>query len=140
MKHFANSSMRLKREGDWVEYTLPDGNVFYYNDKSNEFQWQRPDQLSSPLSKGDEDGLDDDGPATAGVEAGDWGAFKDPSTDLVFWYNHVTGESQWEPPDEMGASVDARDEKDAVTEGHTLLPHDEFVREVNSVDDLFTPR
>lgn len=131
--HFANSSMRLKREGDWIEYTLPDGNVFYYNDKNNEFQWERPDQLS-PRSASEECFQIErfDGDTAAEATVGDWAPFKDPSTGLVFWYNHVTGESRWEPPHEVGTYGEAQRETPIVPE--------EDVREVNSVDDLFTPR
>lgn len=125
----ANSSMRLKREGDWIEYTLPDGNVFYYNDRNNEFQWERPDQL---LDTPGEEVLKDD--TVADATSGDWAAFKDPSTGLVFWYNQVTGESQWEPPEELSAAGPLHDL------GGPYIAPEEDVREVNSVDDLFTPR
>lgn len=140
-KHLANSSMRLKREGDWIQYTLPDGNVFYYNDKSNEFQWQRPDQLSPRVvSEGSpEEGLEDGTAETADATHGDWGAFKDPSTGLVFWYNHVTGDSQWEPPDEVSTAGEGRDDAASRADGNSPVP-DEAVREITSVDDLFTPR
>ena len=142
-KPLANSSMRLKREGDWIEYTLPDGNVFYYNDKNNEFQWARPDQLPADLSseeRAEEDGPVDDKAANAAT--GDWTAFKDPSTGLVFWYNQVTGESQWEPPVETetggeGQREDAAGPTDPLG-NYTAL--EEEVREIKSVDELFTPR
>lgn len=140
-KGLANSSMRLKREGDWIQYTLPDGNVFYYNDKSNEFQWERPDQLSSRAVSEDwpEEGLEDDTAETADAIQGDWGAFKDPSTGLVFWYNHVTGESQWEPPDEVSTAEEGQNDTASPKQGDLPAP-DEAVREINSVDELFTPR
>lgn len=132
--------MRLKREGDWIEYTLPDGNVFYYNDKNNEFQWERPHQLSSIMVSeewAEEEGLKDSTTATA--TSGDWAAFEDPSTGLVFWYNQVTGESQWEPPEDLGAAVEAQGGKAGRIDGD-LMALEEEVREITCVDDLFTPR
>lgn len=134
--------MRLKREGDWIEYTLPDGKIFYYNEKSNDFQWERPDQLresSSEHHDADTDGQPDahDGVgADANPNAGDWSAFQDPSTGLVFWYNQVSGESRWEPPEDFSI---AREETSPDTGGNSIAP-DEDVREVTSVDELFTPR
>lgn len=144
-KPLANSSMRLRREGDWIEYTLPDGNVFYYNDKNNEFQWERPDQLPvdlSPEERAEEEGPVDDKAANA--TTGDWTAFKDPSTGLVFWYNHVTGESQWEPPVEAETGGE-RQREDVLVAGPAdplgnSAALEEEVREIKSVDELFTPR
>ncbi|CAM9456155.1 unnamed protein product [Hapterophycus canaliculatus] len=134
-------SMRLKRHGEWIEYTLPDGNVFYYNDQSNEFQWERPDDLSSrPLSPklADEEDCPTSNP---GIDAsiGDWTAFKDPSTGLVFWYNHVTDESQWETPGDDTEAERGGKVTESRTDDHMDEP-EERVREVSSVDDLFTPR
>lgn len=138
----SKASMRLKRQGDWIEYTLPDGNVFYYNDKNNEFQWERPDGLSShaPSQEWAEEDERLDGAADADNSTGDWTAFKDPSTGLVFWYNHVSDESQWEPPEEKN-TVDGGEVQTAAcrVDGNSLAP-EEDVREINDEDDLFTPR
>lgn len=134
------SSMRLKRQGDWIEYTLPDGNVFYYNDKNNEFQWERPDDLSSRAASQEwaeeEDGALQ-GNNTVENAIGDWTAFKDPSTGLVFWYNHVTDESQWEPPEDKKTKAEGEGEETAGrADGISLAPEEE-VREINDEDDLF---
>lgn len=136
------ASMRLKREGDWIEYTLPDGNVFYYNDKNNEFQWERPDDLSSTAAVSQEWADEDErleGDTGIGGSTGDWMAFKDPSTGLVFWYNQVTDESQWEPPEEDREVGDRRADTESRADGNSMVPEDN-VREIDSVDDLFTPR
>ncbi len=34
--------MRLKRFGDWIEYTTESGKTFYYNDRDGSFQWEHP--------------------------------------------------------------------------------------------------
>ena len=59
---------------------------------------------------------------------GDWRPYKDPTTDGLFWYNHVTGVSQWECP------------YDAPAEEPNPFDDDqgehEFVQEVHHTDDL----
>lgn len=143
MKHATNSSMRLKRDGDWIEYTLPDGNVFYYNENTNDFQWQRPDQLSprgESEERTDEGGLENDTAETLVTGAGDWGAFQDPSTGLVFWYNQITGESQWDRPKDTTTENWARNGDGNLPDMPDMFTQDEIVREVTSVDELFTPR
>lgn len=140
-RSLTKSSMRLKRQGDWIEYTLPDGNVFYYNDKNNEFQWERPCDISSRAVSQEwaEEDERAEGDTDADGATGDWTAFKDPSTGLVFWYNHVTDESQWEPPEDNSTAEGGEMETASPAEGASLAP-EEDVREINSVDDLFTPR
>lgn len=138
----SKASMRLKRQGDWIEYTLPDGNVFYYNDKNNEFQWERPDDISSRAAS--QEGAEEDGRLEGGTNVnnsiGDWTAFKDPSTGLVFWYNHVTDESQWEPPGENNTADGGGEVQTGYcVDGNSMAP-EEDVREINDEDDLFTPR
>lgn len=137
----SKASMRLKRQGDWIEYTLPDGNVFYYNDKNNEFQWEQPDDLSSHAAS--QEWAEEDGRLDGGTDAdnstGNWTAFKDPSTGLVFWYNHVTDESQWEPPDENNPDNGENVQTSSRVDGNSLAP-EEDVREINDEDELFTPR
>ncbi len=32
---------------------------------------------------------------------GDWIAYKDEATHAIFWYNHITQDTQWERPDEV---------------------------------------
>ncbi len=54
----ANKSMQLRRDGDWVSYTAPDGRMCFYNDTTSEFQWERPALLDpiTPEIKVDGDG------------------------------------------------------------------------------------
>ncbi len=46
-KQLAAKSMRLRKDGDWISYTAPDGRILYYNDTTSEFQWERPVVLLS---------------------------------------------------------------------------------------------
>lgn len=137
----SKASMRLKRQGEWIEYTLPDGNIFYYNDQSNEFQWERPDDLSSCAPSAEWAGAKERPASGLDIDAsiGDWTAFKDPSTGLVFWYNHVTDESQWEPPEDDTEAGPGGKDTSSRAEDNVDEP-EEPVREISSVDDLFTPR
>ncbi|CAM9105904.1 unnamed protein product [Choristocarpus tenellus] len=136
----ANASMRLRREGEWIQYTLPDGNVFYYNDTTNNFQWERPSELGPATDPAIGLGLLDEFEGkpqedTPG-DTGSWGAFKDPATGMIFWYNHETGQSQWEPPEEI---VDVGEELGCVEDRKQAI-EEENVRRIETVDDLFTPR
>ena len=41
-------SMRLKKNGDWIQYITPDSNsTFFYNERTREFQWTDPNSNSS---------------------------------------------------------------------------------------------
>ena len=37
--------MRLKKVGEWIQYTGAMGRTFYFNEKTFEFQWERPEVL-----------------------------------------------------------------------------------------------
>ena len=41
------SAMNLQRDGDWIIYKTDDQKVFYYNDKTNQFQWNSPFEAES---------------------------------------------------------------------------------------------
>jgi len=43
-------SMRLKKRGDWLEYKTEAGQIFFYNEKNGEFQWEMPDELANASS------------------------------------------------------------------------------------------
>lgn len=137
IEHDEQAPMRLRKDGDWIEYTLPDDSVFYYNENTNDFRWQQPDELLSTAS--------DEGPRAQSIkisgpigrEAGDWRAFKDPSTGLTFWHNPTTKESQWEPPAQIQLSEGAHNEEDGAMGGTAPLAIQETLREVHSVDTAF---
>ena len=38
-------SMRLKKLGNWIQYTGGMGKTFYFNESTYEFQWERPEEL-----------------------------------------------------------------------------------------------
>lgn len=45
----------------------------------------------------------------------EWEEVADPETGHTYWYNHITGESQWEPPVMDDAAADTEGESDAYT-------------------------
>jgi ankyrin repeat protein len=75
------TSMRLKRVGSWLQYQTENGQTFYYNDQSGDFQWVNP--LSEQFNPEEEN---------------PWVPFKDPKSSRIFWYNNDTKVSQWESP------------------------------------------
>ena len=39
--------MRLKKVGDWIQYSTGQGRIFYYNDKNGDFKWVTPETNGS---------------------------------------------------------------------------------------------
>jgi hypothetical protein len=97
----AQSDMKLKRNGEWIEYVTEFGHNFYYNENSGKFQWTDPNAPDTGAGK-----------ETGGGDApeGPWRPYKDPDSDGVFWYNHDTGVSQWDCPYPQGAGGGEDDE------------------------------
>lgn len=113
-------SMRLKREGDWIQYTTEGGKTFYYNEKTCSFQWEDPfatktakTKITVQASSDSAEGYDHNKDASIAVnndsnkngeysvESTVWKPYMDETTGHVFWYNHVTKISQWENPFEQ---------------------------------------
>jgi len=40
-----------KTVGDWTEHRLPDGRLYYYNNKSKESKWEKPKEFDGKLDK-----------------------------------------------------------------------------------------
>jgi hypothetical protein len=108
--------MRLKREGDWIQYRTEGGKTFYYNEKNCSFQWEDPfitqkakSKISvQPSSSNEDEGSNRflDNPQQQPQqerpqyreEQTEWAPYVDETTGHTFWYNHVTKVSQWENP------------------------------------------
>ncbi len=103
-KQLAAKSMRLRKDGDWISYTAPDGRILYYNDTTSEFQWERPALLLpiAPEINGDGDGrqcLIGNGEDEMMTDAASqWIKYKDPASGLSFWHDHKSGTSKWDAP------------------------------------------
>jgi hypothetical protein len=109
-------SMRLKKVGDWIQYSTGAGRVFYYNEKNGDFKWVTPEseaegsssngassahptstaQAESAHHSGGGSGA---GGSAVDEELSNWRAYRDPNTGAIFWFNKVTHVSQWECPD-----------------------------------------
>lgn len=107
-------SMRLKKVGDWIQYSTGAGRVFYYNEKNGDFKWVTPEseaegnsvQGAAPTTPApSSSGSGEAAPAGSGgssaidAELSNWRAYRDPTTGAIFWFNKVTNVSQWECPD-----------------------------------------
>jgi hypothetical protein len=88
--------MRLRRIGDWIQYSYESGETFYYNEATGEFQWVQQSQDSQ----------------AAAIAGQDWKPFRDPVSGMVFWHNSITGESQWDCP----VTLAPHEEEDGVIE------------------------
>jgi hypothetical protein len=117
-------SMRLKREGDWIQYRTEGGKTFYYNEKTCSFQWEDPFTTNDAKSKisvhpSSSDDHDDrrikkeTAPFRPQIkeQQTSWTPYVDESTGHTFWYNHATKVSQWENPFENVSSSGAVDGK-----------------------------
>jgi hypothetical protein len=103
-------SMRLKKVGDWIQYSTGAGRVFYYNEKNGDFKWVTPESEAEgngtasahpAAANSAEQSRGGSGTGAPGVdeELSNWRAYRDPNTGAIFWFNKVTHVSQWECPD-----------------------------------------
>ena len=92
----SKQSMRLKRVGDWIQYSTEAGQTFYYNDKNGDFQWVDPTKEQTNDTAG-QDMMEQ-------AKEEEWVAYKDPDSGCVFWYNQRTHVSQWDCPLEPGSA------------------------------------
>ena len=113
-------SMRLKKVGDWIQYSTGAGRIFYYNDKNGDFKWitqdvqadnnssqsnvpstiQQKQERQEDKSKNTTTGMEHESSAPPSDSLSDWRAYKDPNTGAIFWFNKRTNVSQWECPDQ----------------------------------------
>jgi len=120
-------SMRIKRHGDWIEYTTESGRTFYYNDKDGSFQWDPPfatnnataNNKTATNNKTNSTSASATNYTTTTTTTTDpaeqnahypWRAYIDPESGSVFWYNEVTFVSQWELPAEFEAEAYGQEE------------------------------
>jgi hypothetical protein len=43
MEEKNSTNMKLRKQGNWIEYVTENGKPFYYNEKNGDFQWVPPD-------------------------------------------------------------------------------------------------
>ena len=76
----------LRQESDWSEHTAADGRKYYYNRRTRESRWEKPNEELSQEAQEE--------------EAQNWKEFT--ATDgRKYYYNKVTKKSKWTLPEEI---------------------------------------
>jgi len=79
-----------KTQGDWTEHTAPDGRKYYYNNKTKQSKWEKPDEFKSDIDKEHEEML----------AKCQWKEYK-AENGKPYYYNAESKESVWTIPDEL---------------------------------------
>merc|ERR1711934_1248597 len=83
--------------GDWIKMKDEHGHIYYFNKKTEQSQWESPYQYQKvppPWTLREADGCRTYVNAKTGQELQEARA----ATGDVYYYDHATGESQWEKP------------------------------------------
>ncbi|KAL4419958.1 hypothetical protein ABPG75_007056 [Micractinium tetrahymenae] len=83
---------------DWTEHTAPDGRKYYYNSRTKQSSWEKPDELKTPAERAAAAAQ----PPPAAASA--WKEHTAPD-GRKYYHNRVTKESRWTMPDEMKAAL-----------------------------------
>ena len=78
---YVAKSMRIIEKGEWIKYYGGGAKSFYYNTQTGDFTNTEPIEDTAYDKEGHE-----------------WQTYKDESSGLYFYYNTVTGVSQWHKP------------------------------------------
>lgn len=87
-----DTSSKPFTENVWTEHTAPDGRQYYYNAKSGESKWEKPDELKSKVPEA--------AAAAQGAAQCFWAEYK-TNEGRTYYYNSATKESKWEKPVEF---------------------------------------
>ena len=119
--------------GNWTEMTTEDGRIFFYNKVSGESQWQRPDSFpaaqtgssSSDSFSGVRDTSEGESKPSERIRRQSvvtathkdarghtWSRRHDSTSKRDFYFNEVTGESQWGRPEGFPLEPGHEDHKD----------------------------
>eukprot|EP00887_Chlorella_sp_A99_P000160 scaffold16.g160.t1 len=98
---------------EWTEHTAPDGRKYYYNSRTKQSAWVKPDELKTPAERAAEAAAAlGRGPAAAAAPAAaspaaaapaakpDWTEHTAPD-GRKYYYNSRTKQSSWVKPDEL---------------------------------------
>ncbi|KAJ2908474.1 U1 snRNP protein, partial [Coemansia aciculifera] len=76
----------------WVEYTTPNGRVYYFNSVTQKTTWEKPDELKSESERSS--------------------VWREYAKDgRAYWYNTETKKSTWTRPAELGATTTTTSKK-----------------------------
>ena len=120
----------------WVTKQDPTtGRDYYFHEGTGESTWERPVEMDSSSS-----------PSVGGVvtdrvrrrsvivqrdETSSWTKMKDPNSNVEFWYNSVTGVSQWDIP----AGITTNDSNDSTADSVTDSATDLTADSVTPIDE-----
>jgi len=71
---------------EWTEHKSPDGRTYYYNQKSKQSSWEKPDELKTPAEKL--------------LSQCPWKEYTS-DTGKMYYHNVSTKESRWTVPQEL---------------------------------------
>jgi hypothetical protein len=87
-----------KTVGNWEEAQDDEGRTYYYNAKTDETSWDRPDEFESEHKDGDAIQKEEkDKAVTKNDEGGDWVEAQDDEGQ-TYYYNTKTEETSWDRP------------------------------------------
>ena len=95
-------------QGSWRRFDDEEGNTFYYNIHTGESSWVVPEndeETNIEVKEGDDVQNKDEG-------GSEWIPCVDDETGQTYYWNRITGESNWEVPDETTVQTDVLGEVD----------------------------
>ncbi|PSC74832.1 pre-mRNA-processing 40A [Micractinium conductrix] len=93
---------------EWTEHNAPDGRKYYYNNRTKQSSWEKPEELKTPQERAAAAAAA--APATAAPAAAPAGAASSWKEHTApdgrkYYHNRMTKESRWTMPDEMKVAL-----------------------------------
>ncbi|EFJ38578.1 hypothetical protein SELMODRAFT_402621 [Selaginella moellendorffii] len=82
------------RASEWQEHFSPDGRRYYYNKRTKQSSWEKPDELMTPTERADASTV--------------WKEFV-TADSRKYYYNKLTRQSTWTMPEEMRVAREQAD-------------------------------
>lgn len=104
---------------EWTEHTAPDGRKFFYNIKTKESTWEKPDVLKTAYE----------------LEC-DWTEYTSKE-GRPYYYNNKTKKSQWDKPIAYEEMVERKRQKQQSNINPLTQANRSPINEMNKLNDLF---